>query len=55
MLHAHRPETFVATMWASFVVFLVAALTDILDGYLARTWKAESAFGRVVDPFVDRS
>jgi CDP-diacylglycerol--glycerol-3-phosphate 3-phosphatidyltransferase len=41
-------------MWAAFVVFVTATLTDILDGYLARKWKVESAFGRVVDPFVDK-
>jgi CDP-diacylglycerol--glycerol-3-phosphate 3-phosphatidyltransferase len=28
--------------------------TDFLDGYLARRWKVEGAFGRVVDPFVDK-
>src|SRR5947209_14155587 len=41
-------------MVVGFVVFVIATLTDILDGYLARKWKAESAFGRVVDPFVDK-
>jgi CDP-diacylglycerol--glycerol-3-phosphate 3-phosphatidyltransferase len=39
--------------WA-FLVYLVALFTDFLDGYLARKWKIESAFGRVVDPFVDK-
>jgi len=29
-------------------------VTDFLDGYLARRWKVEGAFGRVVDPFVDK-
>jgi CDP-diacylglycerol--glycerol-3-phosphate 3-phosphatidyltransferase len=28
--------------------------TDFLDGYLARKWKVEGAFGRLVDPFVDK-
>ena len=36
------------------IVFLVAAVTDWLDGYLARRWKVEGAFGRVVDPYVDK-
>ena len=39
--------------WA-FLVYLVALFTDFLDGYLARKWKVEGAFGRVVDPFVDK-
>ncbi len=54
LLNLHPPEMFIAHMWLAFVCFLVAAVTDILDGYLARKWKVESAFGRVVDPFVDK-
>src|ERR1700722_20785975 len=38
----------------AFMVYLVALVTDFLDGYLARRWKVEGAFGRVVDPFVDK-
>ncbi len=38
----------------AFLVYLVALITDFLDGYLARKWKVEGAFGRVVDPFVDK-
>ena len=39
--------------WAS-IIYVVALVTDFLDGYLARKWKVEGAFGRVVDPFVDK-
>src|ERR1700722_14770091 len=38
----------------AFFIYLVALFTDFLDGYLARKWKVEGAFGRVVDPFVDK-
>ena len=38
----------------AFVIYLVALFTDFLDGHLARKWKVEGAFGRVVDPFVDK-
>jgi CDP-diacylglycerol--glycerol-3-phosphate 3-phosphatidyltransferase len=38
----------------AFIVYLIALFTDFLDGYLARKWKVEGAFGRVVDPFVDK-
>jgi CDP-diacylglycerol--glycerol-3-phosphate 3-phosphatidyltransferase len=38
----------------ALVVYLVALLTDFLDGYLARRWNAASDFGRLVDPFVDK-
>lgn len=54
LLNVHQSDTFVRQMWVCFVVFIIATLTDALDGYLARHWKVESAFGRVVDPFVDK-
>ncbi|HTW94176.1 MAG TPA: CDP-alcohol phosphatidyltransferase family protein [Tepidisphaeraceae bacterium] len=38
----------------AFIVYLVALFTDFLDGYLARLWKVEGVFGRIVDPFVDK-
>lgn len=36
------------------LVFLVASMTDWLDGFLARRWNVTSKFGRIVDPFVDK-
>jgi CDP-diacylglycerol--glycerol-3-phosphate 3-phosphatidyltransferase len=57
MLNIHGPgagKDFQNQMWLAFVLFVVTALTDVVDGYLARRWKVESAFGRVVDPFVDK-
>jgi CDP-diacylglycerol--glycerol-3-phosphate 3-phosphatidyltransferase len=38
----------------ALIVYFIALATDFLDGYLARRWKVEGAFGRVVDPFVDK-
>jgi CDP-diacylglycerol--glycerol-3-phosphate 3-phosphatidyltransferase len=38
----------------AFVIYLVALVTDFLDGYLARKWHVEGVFGRIVDPFVDK-
>jgi CDP-diacylglycerol---glycerol-3-phosphate 3-phosphatidyltransferase len=38
----------------ALAIYVVALVTDFLDGYLARKWKVEGAFGRVVDPFVDK-
>ncbi len=39
---------------ACFWIFLVAALSDVLDGLLARAWQQVTAFGRVLDPVVDK-
>ena len=38
----------------AIVLFVLAALTDMLDGQLARRWQVESRFGRVMDPFCDK-
>jgi CDP-diacylglycerol---glycerol-3-phosphate 3-phosphatidyltransferase len=38
----------------AFWLFIVTALTDVLDGYLARRDNLVTAFGRVADPFVDK-
>lgn len=40
--------------WAAGWIFLVAGLTDQLDGYLARRWRVESRFGQLADPLADR-
>lgn len=43
--------------WASGLaagLFIVAALTDWLDGYLARRLEQNSAFGAFLDPVVDK-
>jgi CDP-diacylglycerol--glycerol-3-phosphate 3-phosphatidyltransferase len=39
---------------AAAVVFIVAALTDYLDGYLARKYGQVTVLGRILDPFVDK-
>lgn len=39
---------------AAALLFILAAATDALDGFLARRWNAVTAFGRVMDPFADK-
>ena len=39
---------------ASALIFIVAAVTDWLDGYLARRWNETSAFGAFLDPVADK-
>ncbi len=43
-----------ALLNVAFVLYIIAGITDVLDGYLARKWNVTSAFGRIVDPFVDK-
>ncbi len=35
-------------------IFFVASFTDWLDGYLARRYKSESSFGKLLDPLADK-
>ena len=41
--------------WFALVLFIGAALTDWLDGYLARTWKQETKLGAMLDPIADKA
>jgi CDP-diacylglycerol---glycerol-3-phosphate 3-phosphatidyltransferase len=40
--------------YASAAVFALAGATDQVDGWLARRWRVESAFGKLADPLADR-
>ncbi|TDT74052.1 CDP-diacylglycerol--glycerol-3-phosphate 3-phosphatidyltransferase [Litoreibacter halocynthiae] len=41
--------------WFALILFVTAALTDWIDGYLARAWKQESKFGAMLDPIADKA
>ncbi len=40
--------------WPAAILFGLAGVSDQFDGWLARRWRVESAFGRVADPLADR-
>jgi CDP-diacylglycerol--glycerol-3-phosphate 3-phosphatidyltransferase len=40
--------------WLSLAIFLSAACTDLLDGYLARRWKQVTTIGTLLDPIADK-
>lgn len=42
-----------APVWAT-IIFVVAAITDWFDGYLARKWNQTSPFGAFIDPVADK-
>lgn len=49
-----HPADSSALLLVAFGVYILAGITDVLDGWIARRWNLLSAFGRIADPFVDK-
>ena len=40
--------------WVALAIFITAGITDVLDGYFARSWDQQSLLGRMLDPIADK-
>ncbi len=43
-----------ALRWVALGLYIAAAITDYVDGYLARAWGQQSPLGRMLDPIADK-
>ena len=54
LLHMPHANDRVFTLDSAFIVFLIAAITDIIDGPIARKLNVASKMGRMLDPLADK-
>ncbi|BAT59240.1 CDP-diacylglycerol--glycerol-3-phosphate 3-phosphatidyltransferase [Variibacter gotjawalensis] len=54
MLYSHVFQGGIWLRWVALAIYTIAALTDYLDGYIARAWEQTSALGRMLDPIADK-
>lgn len=50
----YRPASSLGLLWGMFI-FVLAGITDLLDGYIARRYKMITNWGKLMDPLADKS
>jgi len=53
-IHLETPWFILTKEWLALGIFWLAALTDLLDGLIARRWRQVSTLGTLLDPVADK-
>src|ERR1043166_6964434 len=51
-IQRHEPQEWMR--FTAIIIFLIAAVSDVLDGYIARRYKQRSSLGVILDPLADK-